>query len=251
VSSLAIVDHVASVFCVSSHRACPSPSIESLAHLLCGERDPVPESLCRLHCGSCSWVEDSLNDGVSMCSILMVDERDLWRELGSTSALHSDFPSEQQDSSSPLRRQQQNSEELKEAMVLREQLRLSRHVSAQLNTSSRCLRKPSYILPRPYRRHASSTADPGKPIVLEKPDKFRPPSHSQRLVRGRARPNTFGGGYNQASTEKEQESQKSKRYPHTFPNEGTRMHKFLTNKSWHVYITLVRPTPRCRASSPR
>ena len=94
-------------------------------------------------------------------------------------------------------------------------------------------------------RHASSTAPPpDKAIVLEQPDKFRPPSHPQRLVRGRSRPNTFGSGYNQSSTRKEQEVQKTKRYPHTFPNEGTVMHKFLTNRKWHLFITLVSLEPQ-------
>ena len=93
---------------------------------------------------------------------------------------------------------------------------------------------------RTWRRQASSTAPaPNKQIVLEQPDKFRPPSHAQRLVRGRGRPNTFGSGYNQSSTPKEQEAQKTRRYPHTFPNEGTVMHKFLTNRKWHLFITLV------------
>ena len=90
--------------------------------------------------------------------------------------------------------------------------------------------------PAIQRRHASSTtADPNKPIVLDKPDKFRPPSHPQRLVRGRPRPS----GYNQASTAKEQETQRTKRYPHTFPNEGTVMHRFLTNRRIHLFITVV------------
>ncbi|RMZ79968.1 hypothetical protein DV738_g3083, partial [Chaetothyriales sp. CBS 135597] len=88
------------------------------------------------------------------------------------------------------------------------------------------------------RRPASSTAHPpDKPIVLEQPDKFRPPSHPARLVKSK-RPNTFGSGYNQSSTAKEQAEQKTRRYPHTFPNEGTVMHKFLTNRSLHVFISL-------------
>ncbi|RMD44587.1 hypothetical protein DV735_g498, partial [Chaetothyriales sp. CBS 134920] len=88
------------------------------------------------------------------------------------------------------------------------------------------------------RRPASSTAHPpDRPIVLEQPDKFRPPSHPARLVKNK-RPNTFGSGYNQSSTAKEQAEQKTRRYPHTFPNEGTVMHKLLTNRSLHVFISL-------------
>ena len=95
--------------------------------------------------------------------------------------------------------------------------------------------RPSRI-PAIQRRNASSTTtDPSKPIVLDKPDKFRPPSHPQRLPRGRPRTT----GYNQASTAKEQESQRTRRYPHTFPNEGTVMHRFLTNRRIHLFITVV------------
>ena len=94
-----------------------------------------------------------------------------------------------------------------------------------------------FRIPASQRRNASSTTtDPNKPIVLDKPDKFRPPSHPQRLPRGRPRT----GGYNQASTAKEQESQRTRRYPHTFPNEGTVMHRFLTNRRIHLFITVVR-----------
>ncbi|RMZ89766.1 hypothetical protein DV736_g3014, partial [Chaetothyriales sp. CBS 134916] len=97
---------------------------------------------------------------------------------------------------------------------------------------------PRHKVSRIVRRPASSTAHPpDKPIVLEQPDKFRPPSHPSRLVRG-TRPNTFGSGYNQTSTAKEQAEQKTRRYPHTFPNQGTVMYKFLTNRSLHVFITL-------------
>lgn len=90
-------------------------------------------------------------------------------------------------------------------------------------------------------RHASSTITPSKPIVLEQPDKFRPPSHPQRIVP--RRPGRGGGAYNQASTPHEREDQKTRKYPHTFPNEGTFMHWFLMNKAIHLWITLVRLLP--------
>jgi len=70
-------------------------------------------------------------------------------------------------------------------------------------------------------------------MVLEKPDKFRPPSHPQRLNRRPPR------AYNQGLTPTEREVQKTKRYPHTFPNEGTVLYRFLTNRAIHLWITLV------------
>ena len=81
-------------------------------------------------------------------------------------------------------------------------------------------------------RHASSNATPSKTIVLEKPDKFRPPSHPQRLKRSPR-------AYNQGATEAEREAQKERKYPHMFPKEGTTMHWFLTNRWIHMWITMV------------
>lgn len=107
----------------------------------------------------------------------------------------------------------------------------------QLNTSSS--------------QHA--TADPTKPIVLEKPDKFRPPSHPQRL--NRRAPRNYPGP---ALSEPEREAQKTRRYPHTFPNPGTKLHWFLTTWWIHLCITMVSLHPRscycvftdnCRARS--
>ena len=81
----------------------------------------------------------------------------------------------------------------------------------------------------------ASTAIPPKIIVLDKPDKFRPPSHPQRL--NRKAPRQYPGP---PLSEPEQQAQKTKRYPHMFPNEGTALHSFLTNKWIHMWISLVR-----------
>lgn len=82
----------------------------------------------------------------------------------------------------------------------------------------------------------ASAADGSKPIVLEQPDKFRPPSHPQRLnTRRRFQP----AAYNQGATRAEREQQKTRSYPHTFPNQGTFMHWFLTNRMIHLWITMV------------
>lgn len=97
-------------------------------------------------------------------------------------------------------------------------------------------------LPAPSRtqgvRHASKKTAPkknAKPLVLEKPAKFNPPSHGSRLPRAAPR---YSGP--QLSAE-EQAAQKTKKYPTMMPPEGTFMHWFLTNRSIHMYIALVRP----------
>lgn len=85
---------------------------------------------------------------------------------------------------------------------------------------------------------ASNNNSKGKPIVLEQPDQFRPPSHPQRL--GRRRPTPGPAAYNQGATRDEKEKQKTRSYPRTFPNQGTFMHWFLTNRAIHLWITMVR-----------
>lgn len=83
-------------------------------------------------------------------------------------------------------------------------------------------------------RHASSTAGvPPKTIVLEPPDKFRPPSHPQRL--SKRPPKQYPGP---PLSENERKEQKTKQYPRMFPNEGSTMHWFLTNKWIHIWITM-------------
>jgi hypothetical protein len=79
----------------------------------------------------------------------------------------------------------------------------------------------------------ANTAD--KPIVLEKPTKFNPPSHGSR----RPKPAPRYPGPNLSTEEKE--LQQKKQYPHMMPPEGSFFHWFLHNKSIHIWITLVRP----------
>ncbi|KAK2810569.1 hypothetical protein FQN50_002826 [Emmonsiellopsis sp. PD_5] len=74
--------------------------------------------------------------------------------------------------------------------------------------------------------------------VLEKPDRFRPPSHPSRRVmnaNARGEPRNYPGP---ALSAKEVEEKKTKRYPNMFPPEGTVMHKFLTSKGIHVWISM-------------
>src|SRR2546423_5191091 len=89
----------------------------------------------------------------------------------------------------------------------------------------------------PISIHHASTTTPPKTFVLEKPDKFRPPSHPQRL--NRKPPRQYPGP---PLSESERQAQKTRRYPHMFPNEGTALHWFLTNKWIHMWISLVRRT---------
>ncbi|KAF2145787.1 uncharacterized protein K452DRAFT_244126 [Aplosporella prunicola CBS 121167] len=90
------------------------------------------------------------------------------------------------------------------------------------------------------RRPASTKAKDGttpsskqQPIVLEKPDKFRPPSHPARLPRKTPRYQ-----YGPQLTDAQRMAQRTKKYPHMMPPEGTFMHWFLTNRMLHAYISL-------------
>lgn len=107
---------------------------------------------------------------------------------------------------------------------------------------------PQFLLPRGIpskrtllhltRRHASTTTDPSKPRVLEKPDKFRPPSHPARRVV----PTRNGKVVNYPGprlSEEEKREKAQKQYPHMFPPEGSVMYKFLTNRGIHVWIAFV------------
>lgn len=111
--------------------------------------------------------------------------------------------------------------------------------SASLSLCQQCLRTtPRRQPPRIsritlVRAASSSTPSQHKPIVLEQPDKFRPPSHPARLNRRPPR------AYNQGTTAGEKESQKSRAYPHMFPDRGSFMHWFLTDRWIHLWITMV------------
>ena len=90
------------------------------------------------------------------------------------------------------------------------------------------------------------------PPVLEKPDKFRPPSHPARRVMQTSNKNGGGGApysgqpRNYAGpplSPEEIEENKKKRYPNSFPPEGTVMFRFLTNRGIHIWISLVYNLP--------
>jgi hypothetical protein len=80
-----------------------------------------------------------------------------------------------------------------------------------------------------------------KPRVLAKPDRFRPPSHPQRIVPPSPKGVPAGQPfeYGPRTTEKERIEQSKTQYPGMFPPEGTVMHRFLTSKWIHVWIAMV------------
>ncbi|KAJ5595929.1 hypothetical protein N7450_002387 [Penicillium hetheringtonii] len=78
-----------------------------------------------------------------------------------------------------------------------------------------------------------------KSRTLSQPDKFRPPSHPQRLVNPtRTSPSGQPLNYGPRLTAEQREAQNKKQYPNMFPPEGTVMHRFLTNRWIHVWIAM-------------
>ncbi|KAI1631920.1 hypothetical protein F4809DRAFT_629963 [Biscogniauxia mediterranea] len=75
-------------------------------------------------------------------------------------------------------------------------------------------------------------ADPSKPIVLEKPERFNPPSHGARLPR--SMPKHYGG----PATADEVKAQRERSYPGMPPPENTWSHWFIHSRGIHLFITL-------------
>ncbi|KAM6482185.1 hypothetical protein HDV62DRAFT_62029 [Trichoderma sp. SZMC 28011] len=72
-----------------------------------------------------------------------------------------------------------------------------------------------------------------KPIVLEKPAKFNPPSHGSRLKR-----NSLPKHYGPALTEDEIAAQNKRNYPGMMAPEGTWTHWFWHSRLLHTFITM-------------
>lgn len=87
-------------------------------------------------------------------------------------------------------------------------------------------------------RNTATNSNSSKPRVLEKPTKFYPPSHPQRLAK-RSLPRQYPGP---PLSQAQQEEQKTKKYPHMMPAEGTVMFWFLNSRMLHMGICLVNPT---------
>ena len=81
-------------------------------------------------------------------------------------------------------------------------------------------------------RYASTKSSTDKSRILEKPTRFNPPSHGARQVKPRMYPGP-------KLTVEEERTQSTRRYPNMLPPEGTFMHWFVTNRSIHLWITLV------------
>ncbi|KAF3070625.1 putative major facilitator superfamily protein [Daldinia childiae] len=79
---------------------------------------------------------------------------------------------------------------------------------------------------------ASKPVAPSKPIVLEKPERFNPPSHGARLPR--STPAHYGG----PATDAELQAQAAKAYPGLPPPENTWTHWFIHSRGIHLFITL-------------
>lgn len=97
-------------------------------------------------------------------------------------------------------------------------------------------------------RYASSADKPQKPIVLEKPARFNPPSHGSRLKRSAA-PRHYGPEL----TTSEVAAQGKKHYPGMMAPEGSWSHWFWHSRLLHTVITMVRPLRRtpCEAKTKR
>ncbi|KAI0878474.1 hypothetical protein GGS24DRAFT_443050 [Hypoxylon argillaceum] len=79
---------------------------------------------------------------------------------------------------------------------------------------------------------APPPVDPSKPIVLEKPERFNPPSHGARLPR--STPKHYGGPMSAG----EIQAQRLKSYPGLPPPPNTWSHWFINKRGFHLFITL-------------
>jgi hypothetical protein len=111
-------------------------------------------------------------------------------------------------------------------------------LQASRQLTLRAMRNPQLsLLARPLTlsRPASSSSKPvPKSRLLEKPTRFNPPSHPARLPRRNRQP-----AFTVPLSAKEKAQQKTKQYPHMMPPEGSFFHWFLTNRTIHVWITMV------------
>ncbi|KIW06792.1 uncharacterized protein PV09_02472 [Verruconis gallopava] len=111
----------------------------------------------------------------------------------------------------------------------------SKHLSRTFSFSKNNKAFPSPRIrpygPRQVRSYASESADKSnlRPLVLEKPDKFRPPSHPSRKPAPRR---SFGPRL----TDEEIAAQKTKQYPSMMPPEGSFKYALLTARRFHAWF---------------
>jgi glucan-binding YG repeat protein len=108
--------------------------------------------------------------------------------------------------------------------------------SAAAKTSAAVPKSPAPPTPAkaPATPKAAAVPDPSKPLILEKPEKFNPPSHGSRLPR--SMPKHYGGG----TTFEEAKAQQERTYPGMPPPPSSWAHWFLNNRRIHMLITMVR-----------
>ncbi|KLU81677.1 hypothetical protein MAPG_00762 [Magnaporthiopsis poae ATCC 64411] len=87
---------------------------------------------------------------------------------------------------------------------------------------------------KPPAAKASPAPAPKKPLVLEKPARFNPPSHGARLPNKQHTPKHYGGSLSPEALK----AQSVKEYPGMMAPRGTWTHWFLHSKSIHLFITL-------------
>ncbi|KAK5631267.1 hypothetical protein RRF57_006981 [Xylaria bambusicola] len=92
--------------------------------------------------------------------------------------------------------------------------------------------KPTAQAVAPKTATAPPKVDPSKPLVLEKPERFNPPSHGSRLPR--STPRHYGG----SMTAEEVNLQSQRTYPGLPPPPNTWSHWFINNRGIHMFITL-------------
>lgn len=123
------------------------------------------------------------------------------------------------------------------ARTLRTLQQTQQHASSNgltTSTTRRCFSETRTVAARPKRVTDKSR-------ILSQPDKFRPPSHPQRLVNpARTAPSGQPVNYGRALSAEERAAQDKKQYPNMFPPEGTVMFKFLTSRWIHIWIAMVR-----------
>lgn len=111
-------------------------------------------------------------------------------------------------------------------------------LNASRQIPSRSLLRTSIALNTAATRFASSKSSTGNgkdgPRVLEKPDKFRPPSHSAKLPK-RKRPVYQ---YGPRLTEEELLAQKTKKYPSMEPPKGTWSYYLVKSVRFHSFVAL-------------
>ncbi|KEY69542.1 hypothetical protein S7711_02077 [Stachybotrys chartarum IBT 7711] len=78
-----------------------------------------------------------------------------------------------------------------------------------------------------------ASTGPDKPVVLEKPLKFNPPSHGSRLKRG-----SMPKHYGPPLSAEEVAAQNQKHYPGVMAPEGSWQHWFWHSRALHLFITL-------------